>query len=217
MKFRLATLMLSLACFGQSANAAIQVFFTQAAFDAALASNSLNIVSNINFEALNGDLGTNFNSGGVNFSIPGVTQMRSDNSVTPTNSLGISDLVFSDFGNGEPLSLAVPANRRAISVDLVSNSLLDAVNFLSLNVGGDTATTINHPNPIALGGGYSSYFIGLLGMTPGDAFSLATATSSSSSAFFRVDNVRVAAVPEPSSMLLAGFASLLCFRRRRSR
>ena len=93
--------------------------------------------------------------------------------------------------------------------------------FPLLSASTNTSTAGAQANATNLGiapGNYSSFFLGLLGTSgAGDAITVATISGINATNFYRVDNVIVAAVPEPSSLMLAGFAGVMCLARRRTR
>jgi hypothetical protein len=238
MKFRLASCCLALfvavSAVG-SLQAGFTPYFTQADFQNAINSGGLITTANIDFNSLaTGSLGgPSFSTSGVGFSVPvanGINLSINNDPPATSKYLGSDDLFNAgDFAGSDVLTITMPAGSRGIGLNIITIgdiSLQDASNNQILTVGGglastNTSTAGAQANATNLGvspNNYSSFFLGLLGTSgAGDAITVATISGINATNFYRVDNVIVAAVPEPSSLMLAGFAGVMCLARRRIR
>ncbi|MDZ4850612.1 MAG: PEP-CTERM sorting domain-containing protein [Pirellulaceae bacterium] len=210
----------------KSASAALLTFFNKATYDAQLVTSGLIDQNFTNFEAeATGSRGLAFTAAGIGFAGSAATPLRVDSTTlsggfTPsgTNFLGFDDPIVSDFTGGDTFDLVLPAGTRAVKLTMSSPTDLSIVpSFGRLSVTSGINTTSADTvaaNAQLISGATNGYFLGIVDTT--SAFTGAT-VSFSGQGIFRVDDVGVAAVPEPSSLGLAAVAGLVGFARRRRR
>jgi hypothetical protein len=215
-----------------SLNAAITPYTSKAAYDAAVASAGLVNIVTEDFQSTTGPLGSgigphSFTQNSVTYSGSGIRFSAGSNPVNSgNNSLGT---IFSGGWEDitDDLTIAIPPSSRAVGFNfLTSYAAMDPANFFRASAGGVDVEFTNFLSGTAVASGsdlpvipYRSFFIGFVGDTIGDTIGSATLSAFNSASVdgFRIDNVQVAAVPEPSSMLLAGVAGLLGLVRRRAK
>ncbi len=237
MIFRTALLLFavaSLIALPQSSHAAFITHTTPGTYNAAVGSLFLTGSTGFESDAVGGKPIGGFNSGGIGFVgstlLPPPGAMALAVLAGPTtagnNYLGI-DGGFGDFnGNSAPnigdiLTINVPANSRALGVNVVTNIPPDTTSFARLAIGATTVDLfMGQPGTVLGGSGFISYFLGITGPLAGDTYSTATLSFVGGGTAFRVDNVTVyaaTAIPEPTSLALVAVAGLAGLVRRRVR
>jgi len=214
----------------QSSQAAFIVHAAPGTFTAAVGSLFPTGGTGFESDALGGK-GVSFSSGGIGFSgsslLPPPGGLPLGVSAGPTtagnNYLGV-DGGFGDFNGGaapavgDILTISVPASSRALGVNVVMNIPPDFTNFARLAIGSTSVDLFQGQGGTLIGvGPFRSYFLGITGALPSDTFSTATLSFIGGGAAFRVDNVAIYAVPEPTSLALVAVAGLAGLARRRSR
>lgn len=218
---------------GQSASAGITTFFNSGLYQNAINLTNASEQRTDTFEGFsNGPVGSIINnSGSLTTSGPTLTstygitsniQFAVDNSVTPTRTLGINDIIEPDIT--ENLTIGFNKNLRGIGFELLTDDTIGGVlgdfvvtvqsqlgsNFTTTEVFATSAISTPLPN------NYRSYFFGFVGDTANDYILRVSVNTTSALNAFRLDNVATA-VPEPTSMALVGCALAFGALRRRGR
>jgi hypothetical protein len=219
MKNRFSLLLAALVfyVFPAAGNAAMVTYTDPSAYFAQIAAQSLTETGFTNFDSTGpGALGTSFMAGGIQFTSPIAMSIANGTTSSGSFFLGLDSLLNPDFQTGDQITLTMPANTRAVSLNVITDTPPDLTAFASLTVNGQGAIMV--PGGTELTGGFRSYFLGLINDSA-DIGSAVIDFSGTGLAFYRVDDVSIAglaAIPEPSSLLLVA-TGLMPFLRRRTR
>ncbi len=220
---------LSLVVFSGQANAGILTFFNQAAYQAAVNARLPLQQRTETFEAFpNGSIGSpsNFstftNVGTTTYSVVSNINFAVSNATTPTKSLGLNDPI--DPTITEDLTITIGTAGRGLALQVISDATLGGINgdFLVNANGADgsgaTNVELSTANATAtpLGGGFNSYFFGFVADTAADSLTDSIVSTTNAINGYRIDNVQIAAVPEPSSIALLAVAGVFGLIRRRT-
>jgi len=225
---------LSVLTIPKSASAALQTFFTRSSFDSAISILGVtrnNLLSN--FDSISGPQGLSFSNGGFTYALSGGgIGMRIFSSfgttTTGNNSLGYDSVGFEDFQAGDVITITLPAGQRSVALNVITETTPDSGlgEFATLAVAGTNAGTMNTAaappivinNQVFVPGSTTlkSQFLGFINDTQASTITTAT-VSFTGQGFYRIDDVSIMAVPEPSSLALATVAGLVGFARRRNR
>jgi PEP-CTERM motif len=195
--------------------AAIVTYTDPAAYLAQLASLSLTETGFTNFDSMStGTMGTSFTAGGIGFTSSVSMGIHNGTTSSPSQFLGINNMAFPDFETGQQVTLTLPANSRAVSLRIITETPPDALAFASLTVNGSGA--ISTSGGAMLDGNFRSYFLGVIDNS--SQFGSAVVDFGGTGlGFYRIDDVGVAAlasVPEPNSLILLVAGMGLFFRRK---
>lgn len=210
-----------IASFSQFASAALVPFNTTAAFNNQLTASGLNGHFVNAFETTTVTPGLSVTANGVGYTLTGggdgIQILNAPNSTsTGTKSLAYNGGADVDFIEGDIITLTLPAGTRGLSLRLITQTPQDSLSFGTLTVGSTVAQAQFVPgDPIAGSTSFKSYYLGIVDNS--STISSATLTFTGGGTFYRIDDVGIVAVPEPSSFALAAVVGLVGFARRRNR
>ena len=198
-----------------TATAALVTYTDPVAYAAQLVNLSLTTTGFTNFDSLGvGSKGTSFSESSIQFTSQGGMRISSGTTSSPSLFLGFDSESTPDFLIGDKVTLTLPTNSRAVSLQIITETIPDITAFATLTVNGQGAITA--PGGTLLTGMFRSYFLGVIS----DSANIGSAVvdfDGTGTGFYRIDDVGVAglAVPEPSSLVLVLAASMTCVVRRR--
>ncbi len=202
--------------FPSAGNAALVTYTDPVAYLNHVVALSLTNTGFTNFDSLvEGPVGNSFIAGGIQFTSPSSMRIASGTTSSPSFFLGFND-VIPEFATGDQFTITLPANSRAVSLQIITKTVPDALAFASLTVGGASVDMV--PGGLPLVDGFSSYFVGIVS-SAADIGSAVVEFKGTGFGLYRADDVGavgLTAVPEPSSLVLVAVVCMSSFTRRRN-